>query len=101
MRKIIENPVYMTYEEMEKEFIGKWVLISNCKYGPYNAFIGGVPVAVADTIFEGQRDGFYDKFKEPAYAPRTYRDFNYDSIPGLMGIYEDAALIGDGNAASL
>ena len=88
MRRLIENPVYMTYEDMESEFKGKWILVTNCEYGPAQSFIGGIPVAVADTIFEGQRDGFYDKFRAPEYAPRTYCDFDYDSLPGLMSIYE-------------
>ena len=25
MRNLIDNPAYMTYEEMEEKFIGKWV----------------------------------------------------------------------------
>jgi len=77
MRKIIENPAYMAYEDMEKEFDGKWILITNCKRDKLKKFVGGIPVAVADTPFEGQRDGFYDQFKDPKYAPRTDRDFDY------------------------
>jgi len=87
MRKLIENPVYMTFEEMEEKFIGKWVLVANCDYTPYSRLIGGIPVAVADTIFEGQEDGFYDEFKDPKYSPRAYEDFNYDNIPGVFGLF--------------
>jgi len=65
MRKLIDNPSYMTFEEMEEKFIGKWILITNCSYTEHNDLIGGIPVAVADTIFEGQEDGFYDRFKDP------------------------------------
>ncbi|MCL2224124.1 MAG: hypothetical protein FWB96_04045 [Defluviitaleaceae bacterium] len=85
MRKLIEKPIYMTYEEMEKNFVGKWVLIVNCDYTKHSKLVGGTPVAVADTIFEGQEDGFYDKFKNPMYSPRAYEDFNYDNIPGIFG----------------
>ena len=88
MRKLIENPVYMTYEEMEKEFAGKWILVANRVDTPTGLTAGGIPVAVADTIFEGQRDGFYEKFRAPEYAPRIDLDFNYDNLPGLMGFYE-------------
>ena len=87
MRKLIENPVYMTYEEMKEEFYGRWILVTNCKYNLYYTLLGGIPVAVADTQFEGQRDGFYDKFRAPEYAPRTDCDFDYDSIPELLGFY--------------
>ena len=87
MRKLIENPVYMTFEEMEEKFIGKWVLVANCDYTQYSRLIGGIPVAVADTIFEGQEDGFYDEFKDPKYSPRAYKDFDYDNIPGIFGFH--------------
>ena len=79
MRKIIENPAYMAYEDMKKDFHGKWILIANCKYGEFHELLGGIPVAVADTPFEGQRDGFYNQFKDPKYAPRTDKDFDYQS----------------------
>ena len=88
MRKLIENPSYMTYKEMEQEFIGKWILIANCNYTEYNELLGGVPVAVADKVFEGQSDGFYSEFKDPKYAPRTDRNFNYDNMPGIFGFSE-------------
>ncbi|MCL2189334.1 MAG: hypothetical protein FWC16_00320 [Defluviitaleaceae bacterium] len=95
MRKLIDNPSYMTFEEMEERYIGKWILITNCNYNPYQKLLGGIPVAVADSVFEGQSDGFYDKFKEPQYAPRTDRDFDYDSVPGVMGFFHTLTLIGD------
>jgi hypothetical protein len=95
MRKIIENPVYMTYDEMEKEFMGKWILVTNCEYTEYNDFIRGIPVAVADKIFEGQRDGFYDKFKAPKYAPRVDLDFDYDSVPGILSFFNSLEVVGE------
>ena len=81
MRKIIENPKFMTYDEMEKEFDNKWILIANCEYGEFGKFLGGIPVAVADTPFEGQRDGFYNHFKDSKYAPRTDKDFSFYQRP--------------------
>ena len=95
MRKLIENPSYMTFEEMEEKYLGKWILITNCDYSPYRELLGGIPVAVADSVFEGQSDGFYDRFKEPQYAPRTDRDFDYDSVPGVMGFFHTLELVGD------
>jgi len=96
MRKLIENPVYMTYGEMEEKFTGKWILITNCEYGEFGKFIGGFPVAVADSPFEGQRDGFYNEFKDPKYAPRTDRDFDYESVPGIFGgFFGDIKFVGE------
>jgi len=74
----------MTIEEIEKEFAGKWVLVTNCVYSEYNEVIGGIPVAEADSLFEGQRDGFYDEFKDPKYSPRMSNNMNYDDVPGFV-----------------
>ena len=97
MRKLIDNPVYMTYGEMKEQFIGKWILITNCEYSEYSKLLGGIPVAVADTIFEGQEDGFYDKFKDSKYAPRTNKNFDYDSVPGIMGFFDTLEMVGEKN----
>ena len=87
MRRLIENPVYMTYNEMEKKFDGKWVLVTNCDFNPCNTLLGGIPVAVADAPYEGQQDGFYDKFRASVYAPRADCDFDFSNLPILMGVY--------------
>ena len=84
MRKLIENPVYMTYVEMKEEFCGKWILIANCKFTPHMELLGGIPVAVADSVYEGREDGFYSAFRAPEYAPRADKDFNYDNFPGFQ-----------------
>ena len=97
MRRIINDPTYMTYNEMEEKFIGKWILITNCDYSPYQELLGGIPVAVADSVFEGQSDGFYDKFKAPQYAPRADRDFDYESVPGLLGLYNSITWVDEGD----
>ena len=75
----------MTYEDMEKEFDGRWILITRCEYDELDKFIGGIPVAVADSPFEGQGDGFYNEFKSPKYAPRTDIDFDYQS--GIFSVF--------------
>jgi len=81
MRKLIENPVYMTYDEMEKEFDGKWILVTKCNFTQCHELLGGFPVVVADSIYEGQKDGFYDRFWTSEYTPRIDLDFDYDSVP--------------------
>jgi hypothetical protein len=85
----------MTYEKMKEDFAGKWILVTNCEYTQYNSLIGGIPVAVADTVFEGHRDGFYDEFKDPKYAPRTDKDFDYDSVPGIQGLFSTIEMVGE------
>ena len=95
MRELLVNPAYMSYDEMKVTFAGRWILVTNCVHSDYGRFIGGIPVAVADNIFEGQEDGFYDKFKDPMYSPRTYKDFNYDSVPGVMGFFDSLEMVGE------
>ena len=94
VRRILENPIYMTIDEIEKEFAGKWVLVTNCVYSEDNQVIGGIPVAEADSEFEGQRDGFYDEFKDPKYSPRFSNDLNYDNIPGFVNFFGNAGAAG-------
>ena len=84
---------------MKEKFNGKWILITNCNYTPYRELLGGIPVAVADTIYEGRSDGFYSKFRTPEYAPRTDRDFNYDNQPGLLAFFEVVKTDGDDSVA--
>jgi len=95
MRELVVDPVYMSYNDMKVKFAGKWILVTNCVDSDYGRLIGGVPVAVADTVFEGQEDGFYDKFKDPIYAPRTDKDFNYDNVPGVMGFFDTLEMVGE------
>ena len=95
MRNLVETPVYMTFAEMEEEFHGRWILVTNCEYSEYGDFIRGIPVAVADTVFEGQSDGFYDRFKDIAYAPRTDMDFDYESAPGIASVFGSMELVGE------
>ncbi|MDR1688671.1 MAG: hypothetical protein LBS21_08690 [Clostridiales bacterium] len=86
MRNLIENPVYMTYEEMKQKFDGKWIYVVNCNYTQYQELLGGVPVVVADEPFEGRSDLFYDQFFSKEYSPRTSRNFKPNQI-GLFGNY--------------
>jgi hypothetical protein len=62
MRKKINNPVYMTADDIRDSYKGKWILIANAKMTPTMVFTGGVPVVVADGVYEGHEDGFYEEF---------------------------------------
>jgi hypothetical protein len=86
MRQRIENPSYMTAEELESTYDGKWVFIVNAKHNPHFRFLGGVPVVVADNIFEGQSDGFYEEFMTAEYSPRTDMDYT-EPAPELLNAF--------------
>ena len=101
MRKLIENPSYMDYDEIKKEFWGKWVLITNCNFTPCQELLGGIPVAVADTVYEGREDGFYSKFRAQEYAPRTYMNFNFDELPNLFLFYGEPETDGGEDASRI
>jgi hypothetical protein len=75
MRQLIENPVYVTIDDMKKTFKGKWIYIVKCDMADGNELIGGFPVVVADTPFEGDVR-FYDQFKGKDFSPRCQRNFN-------------------------
>jgi len=85
----------MTYDEIKKNFVGRWVLITNCIRSEYNQLVGGIPVAIADSAFEGQEDGFYDEFKDPKYSPRASKDMNYNNVPGFVNFYGSMEMVGE------
>ena len=76
MRQAIENPVYMTSDEMKAMYQGKWIYIAKCIMEDGNELVGGVPIVVADEPFEGASDAFYDRFRSKEFAPRCHRNFN-------------------------
>ena len=86
MRQKIENPIYMTADELENAFDGKWIFVTNAQHTPHLRFLGGIPVVVADDIFEGQSDGFYEEFMTDEYAPRTDMDYT-NSAPELLNAF--------------
>ena len=86
MRQKLDNPAYMTFDDIKMTFNGKWVYITNAHFTPYMEFLGGVPVVVADYVYEGQADGLYDEFRDKRYAPRTEWDFT-ESVPELLNAF--------------
>jgi len=86
MRQKIDNPTYMVADEIKTQYKGKWVFITNANYTPHMRFLGGIPVVVADRIYEGHEDGFYDEFADERYSPRTEKDY-YESEPKLLNAF--------------
>ena len=72
--------------EIKAMYDGKWVFITNANYTPHMKFLGGVPVVIADHIFEGQADGFYDEYDGEQYSPRTDKDLT-GPAPELLNAF--------------
>ena len=75
MRQVVENPVYMTIEDMKTKYQGKWIYIAKCNMADGYELIGGTPVVVADSPFEGDVS-FYDQFRGKGLSPFCERNFN-------------------------
>ena len=81
MRERVNNPVYMKADEIHTTFDGKWVLVTNAEMTDSMDFIGGIPVVIADSIYEGHDDGYYNEFvNNDDYAPCLDLDFRESSV---------------------
>jgi len=81
MRKKIDNASYMTADVIRSSFKGKWVLIAKAEMTPAMELIGGIPVVVADSIYEGHEDGFYKEYVDSdKYSPCLDLDFRDSSL---------------------
>ena len=63
MYKILENPKRMTAEEIQTQFKGKWVYLTNCESTEGDRLISGIPRVVADKQAEGVEEGIYKIYK--------------------------------------
>ena len=88
MYKIIDNPVMMSKDEIEKEFDGKWIYIVKAEFTIGKRLVKGMPVIVADSPFEGQDEEIYKKYRTPEYDARYARDLcHYEpSIPSVFSV---------------
>jgi len=86
MRQKVDNPAYMETIDIKTLYNGKWVFITNANYTPHMRLLGGVPAVIADQIFEGQADGFYDEYDDERYSPRTDIDYT-EPAPKLLNAF--------------
>ena len=71
--------MYQTMSEIEEQYDGKWVFMTNCKKGEHNEIIGGV--VIANNSNKKIVSDFWDK----EYDSETY--FRYiGAIPDGMGV---------------
>jgi hypothetical protein len=64
MYEVLENPEMMEYEEISRQFDGKWVLVTNCEMSPGNSLIRGIPRVIADEQAEGVDAGIFRKYDD-------------------------------------
>ena len=66
--KLLENTTVMTAEEIEREYRGYWVYLTNVTFSEERKLLGGIPVVIGDMAFDGAEDGIYDEFNDPQYG---------------------------------
>ena len=71
MYKIIENPVMLPKQEIDRIYEGKWVFLVNAQFTPNDFLIEGIPVVVGDIPFDGVDDGIYEQYRGDEYG-KTY-----------------------------
>ena len=88
MYQILEKQKIMKRDEIEKEFDGKWVYIVKAKFTNSKSLIEGMPVIVADSPFEGNSDGIYEKYDTKEYVVRYSCDLcHYEPlIPSVFAM---------------
>ena len=66
--KLLENTTVMTAEEIEREYGGYWVYLTNVTCSEEGRFLSGIPVVIGDMAYDGAEDGIYAKFDDPKYG---------------------------------
>jgi hypothetical protein len=88
MYVILETPMMMSREEIEKTFDGKWVYIVKAIMNKHGELIEGMPVVSADSPFEGNEDGIYEQYNSKEYVKRVDYDLNHYEpfIPSVFSV---------------
>jgi len=69
----------MTYDEIKKEFDGKWVYITHAELTSGLGIIKGMPTVITDKPYENVDSGIYDELENDEYgqgATTDLRPFN-------------------------
>jgi hypothetical protein len=64
----------LSYEEIKKEFDGKWVFLTHAELTQGLRIIRGIPTVLADKIYENAKSRIYDEFKKAEYGQTTTTD---------------------------
>jgi len=64
-----------TFEQLKKEFDGKWIYLVNATFTDDHGLVKAVPVVIADSELEGIEDDIYTQFHSPKYGRKADLDF--------------------------
>ena len=75
-----------TYEQLRKEFDGKWLYLVNTLFSDGHEMLKGTPVIIADSELEGLEDGIYEPFHQNTFGMTADADFTdlVFSVPSIM-----------------
>ena len=82
---------YYTYDEIEYEFIGKWLYLTNAEYTKTKSLIRAIVAVVADEEADGLDEGIYNEFNKPEYTKLAVIDLT-DSTPDITSVFWSADL---------
>ena len=81
MYNILDNTEVLTRQEINAQYDGKWVFLTNCEFTPGSTLICGIPRVIADKQAEGVDEGIYDIYKDTEQFGEIYGynllDFDY------------------------
>ena len=81
----VENPVYQSYDDIFKKYLGNVVVVTNIERGQYQKRLGGIVRYYTKT----SKDGYLDKWDEcldiPEYGETMFWNFipRSNSLGGL------------------
>jgi len=61
---VLDNTKMLTKEEIDANYDGKWVFLTNCEFTPGSKLIRGIPRVIADKQSDGVDDGIYDVYMD-------------------------------------
>ena len=79
----VENPVYQSYDEMLKKYLGNVVVVTNMKFTERSGIIGGIVRYYTKTSKKGYLDKWDECRKASEYGSTMF--LNFIPRPGSMG----------------
>jgi len=69
--KILDHNSPLPIDEIRRLYKGYWVYIVNAEFSEINELLGGRPVVIGVTPFDGVEDGIYVKYNSDEYVIRA------------------------------
>jgi hypothetical protein len=86
----VENPVYESYDDIFKKYLGNVVVVTNMKSGKYRKKLG----AIVRYYTKTSKNGYLDKWGECLSVPEYGKVMFWNLIPNhgsLGGLYWEAS----------